>query len=93
MYGKRKNWQEGQLAAESKRLNNQARYIIEQLEEKIKIRGDLKDIISLLKERKYDSDPVKAWGEKVGASIDSGTAVLSSHSRNLKYTCVSYRRQ
>jgi DNA topoisomerase-2 len=71
MYGKRKSWLEGQLAAESKKLNNQARYIDEVLERKINISGKLKDVVSLLKERKYDSDPVKSWKEKVGAKVDS----------------------
>ncbi|XP_072178240.1 DNA topoisomerase 2-alpha-like [Diadema setosum] len=67
LYHKRKAYLEGILEAESSRLNNQARFIMEKIEGKIKIENMAKkDMIQLLVKRGYDSDPVKAWKETQG---------------------------
>ncbi|XP_067685534.1 DNA topoisomerase 2-alpha-like isoform X1 [Haliotis asinina] len=64
MYKRRKDYLEGMLAAESLRLDNIARFIIEKIEGTIVIENKpKKEIIQLLVRRGYDSDPVKAWKE------------------------------
>ncbi|XP_068930320.1 DNA topoisomerase 2-alpha isoform X2 [Petaurus breviceps papuanus] len=63
-YGLRKEWLTGMLGAESARLNNQARFILEKIEGKIVIENKpKKELIKVLIQRGYDSDPVKAWKE------------------------------
>ncbi|XP_028931374.1 DNA topoisomerase 2-alpha [Ornithorhynchus anatinus] len=63
-YGLRKEWLVGMLGAESARLNNQARFILEKIEGKIVIENKpKKELIKVLIQRGYDSDPVKAWKE------------------------------
>lgn len=63
-YFKRKEYLEGMLTAESLKLNNQARFICEKIENLISIENKLKkELIKLLVQRGYDSDPVKAWKE------------------------------
>ncbi|XP_045382396.1 DNA topoisomerase 2-alpha isoform X1 [Lemur catta] len=63
-YGLRKEWLLGMLGAESAKLNNQARFILEKIEGKIIIENKpKKEIIKVLIQRGYDSDPVKAWKE------------------------------
>jgi len=63
-YQKRKDYMEGMLAAESLRLSNIARFIIEKIDGLIKIENvPKKELIRMLVRRGYDSDPVKAWKE------------------------------
>ncbi|XP_077997716.1 DNA topoisomerase 2-alpha-like isoform X2 [Glandiceps talaboti] len=63
-YRIRKEYLEGILAAESNKLDNQARFILEKIEGTIVIENKKKkDVISVLVQRGYDSDPVKAWKE------------------------------
>ncbi|XP_002737286.1 DNA topoisomerase 2-alpha [Saccoglossus kowalevskii] len=63
-YRIRKEYLEGLLAAESNKLDNQARFILEKIENKIVIENKSKrDLISMLVQRGYDSDPIKAWKE------------------------------
>ncbi|XP_034271655.1 DNA topoisomerase 2-alpha isoform X1 [Pantherophis guttatus] len=63
-YCLRKEWLTGMLGAESAKLNNQARFIIEKIEGKIVIENKpKKELINVLVERGYDSDPVKTWKE------------------------------
>lgn len=89
LYGRRKKWQEGQLAAESLKLDNQARFIVEKIEGKIVVENKKrKEIISLLKQRGYDSDPVKAWKEKDGSSTESGTYVGHFGNLTTQYWCL-----
>ncbi|KHJ48124.1 DNA gyrase/topoisomerase IV, A subunit [Trichuris suis] len=65
MYEKRKNYMESLLDAQSNRLRNQARFILEKIEGTIKIENLKKKlIVKQLVERKYDPDPVKMWKEK-----------------------------
>ncbi|XP_054716162.1 DNA topoisomerase 2-alpha-like [Uloborus diversus] len=64
LYEKRKEYMIGILEAESLKLKNQARFILEKIESKIIIENRKKiDMIRTLQERGYDSDPVKAWKE------------------------------
>uniref|UniRef100_A0A8D0DLJ7 DNA topoisomerase 2 n=1 Tax=Salvator merianae TaxID=96440 RepID=A0A8D0DLJ7_SALMN len=63
-YFLRKDWLTGMLGAESAKLNNQARFILEKIEGKIVIENKpKKELIALLIKRGYDSDPVKKWKE------------------------------
>ncbi|KAM5273415.1 DNA topoisomerase 2-alpha [Ctenodactylus gundi] len=63
-YGLRKDWLLGMLGAESAKLNNQARFILEKIDGKIIIENKpKKELIKVLIQRGYDSDPVKAWKE------------------------------
>merc|ERR1719469_1478439 len=61
-YGKRKKYQEGMVGAESSRLSNQARFILEKCDGTVRVENKKKKLmISELTRRDYDSDPVKAW--------------------------------
>uniref|UniRef100_A0A8C5QB52 DNA topoisomerase 2 n=1 Tax=Leptobrachium leishanense TaxID=445787 RepID=A0A8C5QB52_9ANUR len=61
-YGLRKDWVVGMLAAEASKLTNQARFILEKIEGKIVIENKpKKELIQLLVQRGYDSDPIKTW--------------------------------
>ncbi|XP_035221967.1 DNA topoisomerase 2-alpha-like [Stegodyphus dumicola] len=64
LYERRKEYLVGVLEAESLKLKNQARFILEKIENKITIENRKKvEMIRTLQERGYDSDPVKAWKE------------------------------
>ena len=66
LYKKRKDYMEGMLGAESLKLDNIARFIMEKIEGKIKVENLKKvDICKMLKERKYDPDPVVKWKAKI----------------------------
>ncbi|KAH0626856.1 hypothetical protein JD844_002113 [Phrynosoma platyrhinos] len=57
-YSLRKDWLVGMLGAESAKLNNQARFILEKIEGKIVIENKpKKELIKVLIQRGYDSDP------------------------------------
>ncbi|XP_070571021.1 DNA topoisomerase 2-alpha-like isoform X2 [Ptychodera flava] len=63
-YRIRKAYLEGMLSAESLKLDNQARFILEKIDGTIVIENKKKkDVISMLVQRGYDSDPVRAWKE------------------------------
>uniref|UniRef100_A0A8C2TR41 DNA topoisomerase 2 n=1 Tax=Coturnix japonica TaxID=93934 RepID=A0A8C2TR41_COTJA len=63
-YSLRKEWLAGMLGAESTKLNNQARFVLEKIQGKITIENRSKrDLIQMLVQRGYESDPVKAWKE------------------------------
>ncbi|XP_071112129.1 DNA topoisomerase 2-alpha-like isoform X2 [Haliotis cracherodii] len=71
MYKRRKDYLEGMMSAESLRLDNIARFIIEKIEGTIVIENKpKKEIIQLLVRRGYDSDPVKAWKEAQSKSME-----------------------
>lgn len=62
MYRKRKSYLEGVYAAESLKMDNIARFIMEKIAGTVSIEDKKKkDLIEMLVRRKYDSDPVKAW--------------------------------
>ncbi|KZC12629.1 PREDICTED: DNA topoisomerase 2 [Dufourea novaeangliae] len=62
MYSKRKDYLEGLLQAESDKLSNQARFILEKCDGTIVIENKKKkDMIAELIKRDYKSDPVVAW--------------------------------
>ncbi|XP_007893690.1 DNA topoisomerase 2-beta isoform X2 [Callorhinchus milii] len=61
-YSLRKEWLTGMLGAESAKLNNQARFILEKIQGKLTIENkSKKDLCQMLVQRGYESDPVKAW--------------------------------
>ncbi|KAM8988579.1 DNA topoisomerase 2-alpha [Ara ararauna] len=63
-YHLRKEWLIGMLGAESAKLSNQARFILEKIDGKIVIENKpKKELIQVLIQRGYESDPVKAWKE------------------------------
>jgi len=63
-YQRRKDYLEGMLAAETLRLNNIARFIMEKIDGTVVIENKpKKELIQMLVRRGYDSDPVKAWKE------------------------------
>jgi DNA topoisomerase-2 len=65
-YEKRKEYLESMLGSESAKLDNLARFILEKIEGKIKVENLKKaDLIKLLIEKGYDSDPIRRWKEKV----------------------------
>lgn len=79
----RKAWLEGMLAAESEKLNSQARFILEKIEGHIIIENRAKrDVITTLVQRGYPSDPVKAWKDiqksSTAAEADDDTSDDSS---------------
>uniref|UniRef100_A0A8C9UBH7 DNA topoisomerase 2 n=1 Tax=Scleropages formosus TaxID=113540 RepID=A0A8C9UBH7_SCLFO len=58
----RKDWLLGMLGAESAKLSNQARFILEKIQGILVIENKpKKELICMLQEMGYDSDPVKAW--------------------------------
>jgi DNA topoisomerase-2 len=64
-YNKRKQYLDGTLTAESLKLDNIARFILEKIEGKIKVENLKKaEIVRILKERGYAPDPVAKWREK-----------------------------
>lgn len=66
LYKKRKQYMEGMLGAESLKLDNIARFILEKIEGKIKVENLKKaEICKILKDRKYDPDPVTKWRQKI----------------------------
>ncbi|XP_063044245.1 DNA topoisomerase 2-alpha [Engraulis encrasicolus] len=61
-YVLRKDWLLGMLGAESSKLSNQARFILEKIQGTLVIENKpKKELIRMLQEMGYDSDPVKAW--------------------------------
>ncbi|XP_039593428.1 DNA topoisomerase 2-beta [Polypterus senegalus] len=63
-YKLRKDWLVGMLGAESAKLSNQARFVLEKIEGKISIENKSKrDLLKMLVQRGYESDPVVAWSK------------------------------
>ncbi|XP_003745280.1 DNA topoisomerase 2-alpha [Galendromus occidentalis] len=63
-YVRRRNFLLGMLGAEACKLTNQARFIVEKCEDKIRVENKKKKVmIELLVERGYDPDPVLRWKE------------------------------
>ncbi|RVE59454.1 hypothetical protein OJAV_G00188610 [Oryzias javanicus] len=63
-YVLRKEWLAGMLGAESSKLSNQARFILEKIQGTLVIENKpKKELIKMLQQMGYDSDPVKAWKE------------------------------
>uniref|UniRef100_A0A0B7A7H4 DNA topoisomerase 2 n=1 Tax=Arion vulgaris TaxID=1028688 RepID=A0A0B7A7H4_9EUPU len=63
-YQRRKDYLEGMMAAESLKMDNIARFIMEKCDGTITIENKpKKELIQLLVRGGYDSDPVKAWKE------------------------------
>lgn len=65
-YEKRKDYLERMLGAESAKLDNMARFIVEKIEGKIKVENMKRDaLVKLLAEKGYQSDPVRQWKERM----------------------------
>ncbi|XP_022655107.1 DNA topoisomerase 2-alpha-like isoform X2 [Varroa destructor] len=63
-YVMRKEYLIGLLSAEASRLTNQARFIVEKCDDKIRVENKKrKELIRLLIDRGYDPDPVLRWKE------------------------------
>ncbi|KAM9831950.1 DNA topoisomerase 2-alpha [Neosynchiropus ocellatus] len=61
-YGMRKEWLTGMLESECAKLSNQARFILEKIEGTLVIENKpKKELIRMLQQMGYDSDPVKVW--------------------------------
>lgn len=88
-YKLRKDWLVGSLGAESAKLSNQARFVLEKIEGKISIENKSKrELIRMLVQRGFESDPVAAWnkaqekaleeedrdGNDSDSSVDSGSS-------------------
>lgn len=88
-YKLRKDWLIGSLGAEAAKLSNQARFVLEKIEGKISIENKSKrDLIRMLVQKGYESDPVVAWnkaqekslvdeddgGNDSDSSVDSGSS-------------------
>ncbi|NXT15797.1 TOP2A topoisomerase, partial [Prunella fulvescens] len=72
-YNLRKEWLIGMLGAESAKLSNQARFILEKIDGKIVIENKpKKELIQVLIQRGYESDPVKAWKEAQNKDEEGG---------------------
>uniref|UniRef100_A0A3B1JLS1 DNA topoisomerase 2 n=1 Tax=Astyanax mexicanus TaxID=7994 RepID=A0A3B1JLS1_ASTMX len=74
-YVLRKAWLVGMLGAESAKLSNQARFILEKIEGTLVIENKpKKELIRMLQEMGYDSDPVKVWkqAQEKEVEIDAG---------------------
>ncbi|KAB7496963.1 DNA topoisomerase 2-alpha [Armadillidium nasatum] len=94
-YGKRKVYMTGMLEAESNKLSNQARFILEKCDGRLTIENKKKkDMILELQRKGYDSDPVKAWKtahnsenqtEEDEEETENESEVESSETSNLDY--------
>ncbi|KAM9824701.1 DNA topoisomerase 2-beta [Neosynchiropus ocellatus] len=87
-YKLRKEWLIGSLGADASKLSNQARFVLEKIEGKITIENkSKKDLIRMLVQKGYESDPVAAWnkaqekaqeedkdGNESDSSVDSGSS-------------------
>ncbi|CUT98959.1 DNA topoisomerase 2 alpha [Echinococcus multilocularis] len=76
-YDRRKAYMEGMLSAEARRLENQARFVMEKIGGVITIENRSKrDLVRLLRGSRYDPDPVRAWKECIDklAAIEEATA-------------------
>ena len=80
-YVRRKRYYEGMLEAEALKLENQARFILEKNDQKIIMENiKRKEFLKILIERKYDSDPVKAWRKEF--NIDQNEPDTTSNNEN-----------
>uniref|UniRef100_A0A673I4E2 DNA topoisomerase 2 n=1 Tax=Sinocyclocheilus rhinocerous TaxID=307959 RepID=A0A673I4E2_9TELE len=74
-YKLRKDWLVGSLGAEAAKLSNQARFVLEKIEGKISIENKSKrDLIRMLVQKGYESDPVAAWNKAQEKVLDSGSS-------------------
>ncbi|GFS90370.1 DNA topoisomerase 2-alpha [Nephila pilipes] len=91
LYERRKEYMVGVLEAESLKLKNQARFILEKIENKISIENRRRvEMIKTLQDRGYDSDPVKAWKEAQKEHIDEEKAVESDEEKEVETSGPDY---
>uniref|UniRef100_A0A8D3C4D2 DNA topoisomerase 2 n=1 Tax=Scophthalmus maximus TaxID=52904 RepID=A0A8D3C4D2_SCOMX len=88
-YVLRKDWLVGMLGAESAKLTNQARFILEKIQGTLVIENKpKKELIRMLQQMGYDSDPVKAWKqaqEKIDDEEEEGTEKEDSSGPDYNY--------
>lgn len=95
MYQKRKDHLEGALQAESVKISNQGRFILEKCDGTLTIENKKKkDMIAELVRRKYDSDPVIAWKlaqnrdellEEVAEDAEEEVSIAAVEKENFDY--------
>ncbi|XP_063815858.1 DNA topoisomerase 2-alpha [Pseudophryne corroboree] len=90
-YSLRQDWLLGLYTAEASKLSNQARFILEKIEGKIVIENKpKKELIQMLVQRGYDSDPLKTWKqtqekEEAGELIEEDETEVSSSGPDFNY--------
>ncbi|XP_075033225.1 DNA topoisomerase 2-alpha [Mixophyes fleayi] len=90
-YGLRKDWLLGLYTAEASRLSNQARFILEKIEGTLVIENKpKKELIQMLLQRGYDSDPIKTWKktqekEEAGEMIEEEETEAASTGPDFNY--------
>lgn len=81
LYYRRKVYLEGILEAEARKLSNQARFILEKIDGKIKMENvKRKEFRKLLAKLGFDSDPIKAWKAKNNFTNDEEEPSQASQS-------------
>lgn len=71
-YEQRKKYLIDKSTAYAKKLQNQARFILEIISDEISLKNKKKqEMIDMLKNKKYDSDPVKKWQNGIAKSSDN----------------------
>ncbi len=76
-YIERKRYLEGMLQAQSERLSNQARFILEKIDGKIHLENKKKRVIvEQLIAGKYDPDPVKKWKDEIRRKVTESAVLL-----------------
>ncbi|KAF4084599.1 hypothetical protein AMELA_G00108020 [Ameiurus melas] len=74
-YVLRKDWLLGMLGAESAKLSNQARFILEKIQGALVIENKpKKELIRMLQEMGYDSDPVKVWKQSQEKEVEDAAS-------------------
>nr|UQT18118.1 DNA topoisomerase II beta [Andrias davidianus] len=80
-YTLRKDWLMGMMGAEAAKLSNQARFILEKIQGKITIENKSKrDLIQMLVQKGFESDPVKAWKEAQEKAAEDDEVQISDDS-------------
>eukprot|EP00095_Tigriopus_kingsejongensis_P003419 maker-scaffold1323_size47899-snap-gene-0.11 protein:Tk03419 transcript:maker-scaffold1323_size47899-snap-gene-0.11-mRNA-1 annotation:"hypothetical protein DAPPUDRAFT_329527" len=85
-YEKRKNYLEGMLEAESLKLSNQARFILEKCDGSLVVENKKrKALIEELQRKGFDSDPVKKWKNAQKMEEDSDSDSEGGLEKDLDY--------
>ncbi|KAF3853418.1 hypothetical protein F7725_014106 [Dissostichus mawsoni] len=84
----RKDWLVGMLGAEGAKLSNQARFILEKIQGTLVIENKpKKELIRMLQEMGFDSDPVKAWkqAQEKEEPAEEGVEVVDASGPDFNY--------
>ncbi|KAI4797440.1 hypothetical protein KUCAC02_025075 [Chaenocephalus aceratus] len=103
-YKLRKDWLLGSLGAEASKLSNQARFVLEKIEGKSPSNKSKRELIRMLVQKGFESDPVAAWnkaqekaqeveeardGNESDGSVDSGSGPAFNYILNMPLWCLS----